>query len=115
MNGCLGLFIGIVVLVVMLFFKLPLWSTFLLSAVITAFIVGGLDFLIHTIYRVTIDPTTIDLVTIMFLIAVLVSMYKMTGFIDKLGKRISPISQKALYYSYFCSCITWPYLFPEVH
>ncbi len=94
MDGCHSLVIGILILVILLILKLPLWLVFLLTAFLTSILVGGINFLMSIVFNVSIDPMTIDLVVIMYLIAVFVSLYRETGFIDKLGKELTLLFKK---------------------
>lgn len=94
MNGCYSLAIGIAMLMILLILKIPLWIVFLLVSFSLSILVGGSDFLVNIIFDVSTDPATIDLVVIMYLIAVFVSLYRMTGFIDKLGKELTLLLKK---------------------
>jgi len=94
MNGCHSLVIGIGILIILLILKLPLWFVFLLVAFSISILVGGIDFLMNIVLSVSTDPMTIDLVVIMYLIAIFVSLYKVTGFIDKLSKELTILLKK---------------------
>jgi len=94
MDGCHSLVIGIGILIILLILKLPLWIVFLLVAFSISILVGGIDFLMNTFFSVSTDPMTIDLVIIMYLIAVFVSLYKVTGFIDRLSKELTILLKK---------------------
>ena len=94
MDGCLILFLGITVLLLMLLLKLPLWLVFVSAALFTALLAGGLGFIPEAVYMASIDRATIDLVVIMYLIAIFVSLYKSTGFIDRLGRELALFLRK---------------------
>ncbi len=90
------LVIAIAMLIVMLALRIPLWIVFFATTFTTALIAGGLSLLANIVWRTTVDPTTIDLVTIMFLIAVLVGNYRETGFINKLGEELVAFFKKPI-------------------
>ncbi len=96
MDECYSIVIGIGILIILLILKLPLWMVFLLVASTISILVGGIDFLIHIIFSVSTDPMTIDLVVIMYLIAIFVSLYKVTGFIDRLSKELTSLLKKTV-------------------
>ncbi|WFO74973.1 DUF401 family protein [Desulfurococcaceae archaeon MEX13E-LK6-19] len=94
MDSVAVLLLAITMLIVMLVLRIPLWIVFFVTAFTTALIAGGPSLLANIIWTTTTDPTTIDLVTIMFLIAVLVGNYRETGFIDKLGEELVAFFKK---------------------
>jgi len=96
MDGCLVLIYGIAFLVAMLILKIPLWLTFILASILTSLFIGGPSFLVDNIYSTSTDPATIDLVLIMYLIAVFVSLYRKTGFIDQLSRELVHALKKPL-------------------
>ena len=94
MNPCIGLLVGMLVLVVLLIRKAPLWLIFIITGTLIAILAGGLQVFPGVMERVIYSTATWDLVTIMFLIAVFVMLYRETGFVDQLSKELAALLQK---------------------
>ncbi|OYT40210.1 MAG: hypothetical protein B6U89_02900 [Desulfurococcales archaeon ex4484_58] len=88
LDPCTGLLFGIIVLIILLYRKIPIWAIFLIVGFIMLLLIGKPYSILDVLYNVSIDSTTWDLIVIMYLIAVFVSLYRVTGFIDKLGKEL---------------------------
>ncbi len=89
MDPCIILFFDIVLMIILLVRKIPLWAIFLVIGLTTSLSIGGTFFVVNVFYKVLVDSNTWDLVVIMFLISVLVSTYRISGFIDKLGEELT--------------------------
>jgi len=88
MDPCLSILIGMVFLLSMLYKKIPLWIVFLATGVFIGFLSNGFPILVRAFNLTIIDKNTWDLVVIMTLIAGFVELYRVSGFIDKLGEQL---------------------------
>lgn len=94
MNPCSVLFIAVFLIIVLLVLKIPLWIVFTTISLITLLLNNQILYIDNTLYRLLKDPATWDLALIMFLIALFVSLYRKTGFIDKLGEELIMLIKK---------------------
>ncbi len=89
MDHCLSIFIGIIVIILMLYKKIPLWIIFSVSGILIVLSAYMDPFILfNIIYKVSIDKNTWDLVFIMYLISIFVSLYRRTKYIDRLGEEL---------------------------
>jgi len=94
MDPCLSILIGLIILLFMLYKKIPLWIVFLATGVFIGFLNGGLHILVEVFTLTIEDRNTWDLVVIMTLIAGFVELYRVSGFIDKLGEQLVRLLKK---------------------
>ncbi len=91
---CIIVLFDIIALIILLWRRIPLWIVFLIIASLTALAYSGLHGLLKVYYQVSIEKSTWDLVVIMFLISIFVSLYRGTGFIDKLSNELTLLFKK---------------------
>ena len=94
MDACSIILFDVIVLIIMLWRKIPLWIVFLVVGTMTAYVYNGLQGVLETYQRVSMDRSTWDLVFIMFLISVFVSLYRSSGFIDKLSRELTNLFRR---------------------
>ncbi len=73
---------------VMLYLKLPVWLIFVFSALLLSLVIGGLSNVYSVFTNTLSDSNTWDLVVIMYLIAVFVYLYRVSGAIKGLGREL---------------------------
>ncbi|MEM4786231.1 MAG: DUF401 family protein, partial [Desulfurococcaceae archaeon] len=68
--------------------KIPVWLIFLTTGLTMILITSSLNNTIAYLQDLISDPNTWDLVSIMFLIATLVNLYRRTGFVKVIGEEL---------------------------
>ncbi len=84
----LGIIAGFTVLALVLGLKRPVWLALLLASITMGLIGSGLDGFTSVLLSTAYSTATFDLVLVVFMIAILVSLYNATGFISKLGEEL---------------------------
>ncbi|MEM4532043.1 MAG: DUF401 family protein [Desulfurococcaceae archaeon] len=88
MNPCLLISTSILLITLMLVLKIPVWLIFLTTGLTMILITSSLNNTIAYLQDLISDPNTWDLVSIMFLIATLVNLYRRTGFVKVIGEEL---------------------------
>ena len=88
MNDVISILAGFTLLAALLAFKKPIWLTLLTSSLIMGLIGLGLHGVLRVIASTITDSVTIDLITITFLIATLIGVYRTSGFLNRLGDEL---------------------------
>ncbi len=88
LDACFGLLVLLGVVLVMLYLGIPVWLIFVFSAFLLSFLVGGLPNVYEVFVNTLGDSNTWDLVVIMYLIAVFVYLYRVSGAIKDLGREL---------------------------
>ncbi len=84
----MGVIAGFTTLAVLLALKRPIWQVLLASSIIMGIISMGIEGLVNTLVTTASSSIAIDLVIITFLIAILVNLYSLTGFLKSLSQEL---------------------------
>jgi len=93
MPGIVGVLLGFITLVVLLVLRLPIWVVLVATATVTS-LAGGAGELVNSFVTTTADISTLNLLAITFLIMIFVNLYKITGYIDRLGNELVKLLKK---------------------
>lgn len=88
LNPCLAIILSIAILLVLISRKTPLWIVFVIIATITPLLTGNYSVFPTIFYNLITSSSTWDLVIVMYLVAIFVTLYRVTGFVDKLSNEL---------------------------
>jgi len=88
-NSCAILLASFTLLALLLFVKAPLWLALILVAVFTSVSAGGFRTAYTLLLKTAVSIETWNLVAPMYLIAVFVTLYRVTGFVEKLENTVT--------------------------
>jgi len=87
-NEVVGVIAGFTTLAILLALKRPIWQVLLASSIIMGIISMGVEGLVDTLVNTVSSSIAIDLMVITFLIATLVNLYSLTGFLKSLSQEL---------------------------
>jgi len=87
-NEVVGIITGFTTLAVLLALKRPIWQVLLASSIIMGIVSMGVEGLVDTLVDTVSSSIAIDLIVITFLIATLVNLYSLTGFLKSLSQEL---------------------------
>ena len=88
MLEAVGVLAGFITLAILLALRLPIWIVLTATAAVTSIVIGGIENLVNITLITTTDMSTVNLLAITFLIMFFVNLYKITGYIDRLGNEL---------------------------
>jgi len=88
-NSCTILLAGFTLLALLLFAKAPLWLVLILVAVFTSVLANGFTSPYTLLLKTLLSSETWNVVVPMYLIAVFVALYRVTGFVERLGNTVT--------------------------
>lgn len=90
----MGIIVGFTTLAVLISLGKPVWLSLLSSSLVMSLVGGGPFHLLDTVKYTATSTTAIDLVTITFLIAIFVNLYRTSGFLSKLGEELIKVLKR---------------------
>lgn len=94
LNSEVGIVAGFSVLVLLLVFKKPVWLALLAASAVMGLASTGLHGFVNLVVSTAFSTVALDLIVVVFLIALLVNLYNATGFIRKLGEELVKLAGK---------------------